>query len=58
MEGTNILKTFKDLLQINVEQYDMSEVSAESIYDFVSTYFVTVNEYNDLYKLYRDNKRW
>ena len=40
MEETNILKTFKDLLSINVEQYDMSEVSAESIYDFVSTYFV------------------
>lgn len=57
MEETNILKTFNDLLSINVEQYDMSEVSAESIYDFVSAYFVPVNEYNELYKLYRDNKK-
>lgn len=57
MEETSILKTFKDLLQINVEQFGMCEVSAKSIYDFVSTYFVPVNEFNDLYQLYRDNKK-
>lgn len=57
MEETNILKTFHDLLSINVENYDMKKLSAESIYNFVSTYFVTVNEYNDLYQLYRDNKK-
>jgi len=57
MEKTNILKTFKDLLHINVEQFDMKVMSAESIYDFVSTYFVTVNEYNELYQHYKDNKR-
>jgi hypothetical protein len=58
MEETNILKTFKDLLHINVEQYDMKVMSAESIYNFVSTYFVTVDEYYDLYQLYKDNKKW
>lgn len=57
MEETNILKTFKDLLHINVEQYNMKVMSAESIYNFVSTYFVTVNEYNDLYQQYKDNKK-
>jgi hypothetical protein len=24
----------------------------------VLTYFVPLNEYNDLYNLYRDNKKW
>lgn len=57
MEETNILKTFKDLLSINVEQYGMNELSAESIYDFVSTYFVPVNEFNDLYEFHKDNKK-
>jgi hypothetical protein len=57
MEETNILKTFKDLLHINVEQFDMKVMSAESIYDFVLTYFVPLNEYNDLYQRYKDNKK-
>jgi hypothetical protein len=57
MEETNILKTFKDLLHINVEQFDMKVMSAESIYDFVLTYFVPLNEYNDLYQCYKDNKK-
>ena len=56
MEETNILKTFKDLLHINVEQFGMCEVSAESIYDFVSAYFVPLNEYLD--QLRRNGKKW
>ncbi len=58
MEETSILKTFKDLLQINVEQFDMKQVSAESIYNFVATYFVTLDEINDLYKLRKDSEKW
>jgi len=57
MEETSILKTFKDLLQINVEQFDMKQVSAESIYNFVATYFVTLDEINDLYKLRKDSEK-
>lgn len=57
MEETSILKTFKDLLHINVEQYNMSEVSVESIYDFVSAYFVPLNEIDEYYQLSRDSEK-